>query len=114
MLPVSTRAVARIVSELQLSVQMETELGLRTRSILVYDKQGTHNGLLILSVSTGGLADRAGLRKSEVIYFDEMQSEFYHRLAESRGKPVDLNVAIGAGSASLDNCPKRSVTITLP
>ena len=67
-----------------------------------------------MTVSSGGVADRAGIRKGEVIYFDETQSSFYHRLAENRGKPVDVNVAIGATSGSLDSCPKRAVTVTLP
>ena len=103
-----------VVSELRLSVMLETDLGMRSRAIQVYDDKGERSGLLIMSVTSGGIADRAGLRKNEVIYFDERTSEFYHRLAENRGKPVDLNVAIGPPSISLDKAPKRSVTVTLP
>lgn len=103
-----------VLSELRLSVQLETSLGMRTRAIQVYDNAGAKNGLLIMTVASGGIADRAGLRRDEVIYFDETQSDFYRRLAQNRGKPVDLNVAIGAASAPLDSCPKRSVTVTLP
>lgn len=103
-----------VASEMQLAVLLETDLGIRTRSIQVYDKKGTYNALHVMAISSGGVADRAGIRKGEVIYFDETQSSFYHRLADNRGKPVDVNVAIGATSGSLDSCPKRAVTITLP
>lgn len=103
-----------VASEMQLAILLETDLGIRTRSITVYDNKSSHNALLIMTVSSGGVGDLAGLRKGEVIYFDETQSDFYHRLAESRGKPTDINVAIGATSGSLDSCPKRAVTITLP
>jgi hypothetical protein len=103
-----------VSSEMQLAVTLETNLGIRTRSIQVYDTKGTYNALYVMTVSSGGVADRAGIRKGEVIYFDETQSSFYHRLADNRGKPVDVNVAIGASSGSLDTCPKRAVTITLP
>lgn len=103
-----------VVTEMQLALLLETDLGLRTRSIQVYDSKSSRNALLIMTVTSGGIADRAGLRKGEVIYFDESQSDFYQRLAENRGKPVDVNVAIGATSGSLDSCPKRAVTITLP
>jgi S1-C subfamily serine protease len=99
---------------MQLAVLLETDLGIRTRSIQVYDTKGTYNALYVMAVSSGGVADRAGIRKGEVIYFDETQSSFYHRLADNRGKPVDINVAIGATSGSLDSCPKRAVTVTLP
>lgn len=103
-----------VASEMQLAVLLETDLGIRTRSLQVYDTKGTYNALYVMAVSSGGVADRAGIRKGEVIYFDETQSSFYHRLADNRGKPVDVNVAIGASSGSLDSCPKRAVTITLP
>ena len=103
-----------VASEMQLAVNLETELGIRTRSIQIYDKKGTYNALHVLNVTSGGVADKAGIRKGEVIYFDDTQSAFYHRLADNRGKPVDVNVAIGATSGSLDTCPKRAVTITLP
>lgn len=103
-----------VASEMQLAILLETDLGIRTRSIQVYDSKSSHNALLIMTVSSGGVGDLAGLRKGEVIYFDETQSDFYHRLAENRGKPTDINVAIGATSGSLDSCPKRAVTITLP
>ncbi|MGI8978200.1 MAG: hypothetical protein ACR2FY_03140 [Pirellulaceae bacterium] len=103
-----------VASEMQLALKLETDLGLRSRSIQVYDSKGRRNALYIMTVSSGGIADRAGIRKGEVIYFDETQSAFYHRLADNRGKPVDINVAIGAASSSLDSCPKRAVTITLP
>ncbi|MFN0016968.1 MAG: hypothetical protein ACKVP0_01845 [Pirellulaceae bacterium] len=103
-----------IAGEMQLAILLETDLGIRTRSIQVYDSKATHRALLIMTVTSGGIGDKAGLRKGEVIYFDETQSAFYHRLAENRGKPTDINVAIGATSGSLDTCPKRAVTITLP
>ncbi len=103
-----------VASEMQLAVTLETDLGLRTRSIPVVDKKETYNALYIMTVTSGGIADRAGIRKGEVIYFDETQSAFYHRLAENRGRPIDINVAVGAASSSLDICPKRAVTITLP
>jgi hypothetical protein len=104
-----------VASEMQLALTLETDLGIRTRSTEVYDtKKGRYNALYVMTVSSGGVADRAGIRKGEVIYFDETQSSFYHRLADNRGKPVDVNVAIGATSGSLDSCPKRAVTITLP
>ena len=103
-----------VASEMQLAVTLETDLGLRTRSIEVADKKGKYNALYIMTVTSGGIADRAGLRKGEVIYFDETQSSFYHRLADNRGKPVDLNVAVGAASSPLDICPTRAVTMTLP
>lgn len=103
-----------VATEMQLAVTLETELGLRTRSIQVYDKAGLHNALMIMTVSSGGIADLAGLRTGEVIYFDETQSDFYRRLDENRGQSVDVNVAIGAGSASLDSCPKRSVALAIP
>jgi hypothetical protein len=103
-----------VAREMQLAVTLETGLGLRTRSIQVYDKTGTYRALYVMTVTSGGIADRAGIRKGEVIYFDETQGDFYRRLEENRGKPVDINVAIGAASSSLDTCPKRAVTITLP
>lgn len=103
-----------VASEMRLAILLETDLGVRTRSIQVYDSKTSHNALLIMTVSSGGVGDLAGLRKGEVIYFDETQSDFYHRLDENRGKPTDINVAIGATSGSLDSCPKRAVTITLP
>jgi hypothetical protein len=104
-----------VASEMQLALTLETDLGIRTRSTEVYDtKKGRYNALYIMTISSGSVADRAGIRKGEVIYFDETQSSFYHRLADNRGKPVDVNIAIGATSGSLDSCPKRAVTITLP
>jgi hypothetical protein len=103
-----------VAGEMQLAILLETDLGIRTRSIQVYDSKSSHNALLIMTVTSGGVGDLAGLRRGEVIYFDETQSGFYRRLAESRGQPTDINVAIGATSGSLDNCPKRAVTITLP
>ena len=104
-----------VASEMQLAVTLETELGLRTRSIQVYNNKGdVYNALMIMTVSSGGIADRAGLRTGETIYFDETQSEFYHRLDESRGQSVDINVAIGAASASLDKCVIRPVTLVVP
>ena len=103
-----------VLTEMQLAVTLETKLGLRTRSVQVYDSNSRHNALLIMTVSSGGVADRAGLRTGEVIYFDETQSDFYHRLDKNRGQSVDVNVAIGATSASLDTCPKRAVTLALP
>lgn len=103
-----------VAGEMQLAILLETDLGIRTRSIQVYDSKASHNALLIMTVTSGGVGDLAGLRKGEVIYFDETQSDFYRRLADNRGQPTDINVAIGATSGSLDSCPKRAVTITLP
>jgi hypothetical protein len=38
-----------VASEMQLAVLLETDLGIRTRSIQVYDKKGTYNALHVMA-----------------------------------------------------------------
>lgn len=104
------------INETRTALQLEADLGIRTLRTQVYDAANprTYNGLRLVLIIPAGVADRGGMRRDEVIYFEGTTSEFFHMLEQNRGKPVTLNVASGTSTNSLDKCPKRQITLTVP
>ena len=107
-------AVFYSVGEIRLAVNLESDLGMATRKIQVWDSKGTHNALRIMVVVPGSHADRAGLKIGEVIVIDGTVSDFYQRMEENRGKQYSFNVSGTPVAGSIENLPQRQVTVTVP
>lgn len=107
-------AVLYSVTEMRTAVNLETDLGMATRRIEVWDSKGTHNALKIMVVVPGSQADRAGLKIGEVVVVEGTVSDFYQRMQENRGKTYTLNVCGPAVGGSIENLPQRQVTVPVP
>lgn len=94
--------------------QVEKTLGLSLSQIQVVRDNHVESALHITAVEDGGVAHTAGLAKDEVILVEGTMDEFITRLHESKGKDVDVNVATGAAAKPVQNCPQRSVTLSVP
>jgi len=69
---------------------------------------------LIESLTSGGVAHQAGLQKNDVVLFEGTVTEYLQTLYENRGKEVNINVATGALTKSVESCPQRTVTLVVP
>jgi hypothetical protein len=107
-------AVFYAVTEIRTAVNLESDLGLATRRIEVWDSKGTHHALKVMVVVPGSQADRAGLKIGEVIVVQGTVSDFYQRMQESRGNQYSFNVAGPPVGGSIENLPKRQVTVMVP
>ena len=108
------KAVAYVVGNMWTAMDLEKDLGLRTMRSDVSDGKKTSNVLRIVLVLPGSDADKAGLKSGEVIVLEETVDEFYQRLAENRGKRVDLHVSGPPVGGSINNVPQRQVPIVVP
>lgn len=107
-------AAWQVYSRMDREKQVEKNLGFSLSQIQVVRDSHVELALQITAVEDGGVAHTAGLAKDEVILVEGTIDEFIKRLHEGRGKDVDVNVATGAASKPVQNCPQRSVTLSIP
>jgi hypothetical protein len=107
-------AAWQVYSRMDREKQVEKNLGFSLSQIQVVRDSHVELALQITAVEDGGAAHTAGLTKDEVILVEGTIDELIKRLHESRGKDVDVNVATGAVATPVQNCPQRSVTLTVP
>ena len=97
---------------------LEQELGFTYTTDQVWDfsrNNRMEEVVMVKSVTPGGVFDQAGIRESDAIVTNLTVREWFATLDENRGKQVDLTVATGVTPmTSLDKCPKRTVTVTIP
>jgi hypothetical protein len=107
-------AAWQVYGRIQREREVEKILGFSLSQIQVVRDNHVEFALQITAVEDGGIAHTAGLAKDEVILVEGTIDEFIKRLHESRGKDVDVNVATGAVATPVQNCPQRSVTLSVP
>ena len=94
---------------------MQKDLGLSTERVYVTANNNPLFALEVTSVKSGGVADRAGLRKTDVILVQDGQVDnFYLELNRLRGKDVSLNVAGKAAHQPLEKCQQWQVSLPIP
>jgi hypothetical protein len=93
---------------------VERELGVSLSEVMLTSNNTAVWGLKVTGVRSGSIADLAGLRSGEVIVVEGRIQEFYDLVETNRGKQIDVNVATGLVTQSLQNCPQRSVTLAVP
>jgi len=94
---------------------MQKDLGLSTERVYVIENNNPLFALEVANVKSGGVADRAGLRKTDVILVQDGEIEnFYLELNRLRGKEVDLNVAGKAANQPLEKCQQWQVSLPIP
>ncbi|MDX1948425.1 MAG: hypothetical protein SFU86_23760 [Pirellulaceae bacterium] len=103
-------AVARIRTE----SLVERQLGLSFGRQPFVHKSEFVSCLKITSVTSGSAADQAGLKVGEVLVISGTIDEFLDLMHDNFGKDMDINVATPNGSQALENCPQRSVTLSIP
>jgi hypothetical protein len=95
--------------------ELQKDLGLTTQHVYVIDNNNPRSALEITHVKSGGVADKAGLRETDVIIVqDGMTDRFYLDLNQLRGKDVDLHIAGKAAHQPLEKCTQWDVTVPIP
>jgi hypothetical protein len=107
-------AVWETVARIRLERSIESRLGMTVDEVPLVHGTEVVWGLAITGLSAGKPAHAAGLTTSDVILLSGTADELLARLDRERGKSIDLNIATGATSQSVQNCPQRSVTIDIP
>lgn len=107
-------AVWEVVARIRLERSIESRLGMTVDEVPLVHGTEVAWGLEITGLSAGKPAHTAGLTTSDVILVSGTVDELLARLDRDRGKSIDLNVATGATTQSVQNCPQRSVTIDIP
>lgn len=100
--------------ESRAALGMDRELGLLSRRIKIVSNNQEAQGLHVLTVLPGGIADQAGLNAGDVILPGGTLVEHYQMLEQNRGQQVNLNVAFGADLAPVEDCPQRQVPVIVP
>ena len=94
---------------------VQEDLGLSTERVYVVDNNNPTFALEVTGVKSGGVADQAGLRKTDVILVQDGQvDEFYVELNRLRGKDVSINVAGNAAHQPLEKCRQWQVSLPIP
>jgi hypothetical protein len=107
-------AAWQVYGRIQRERDVEKRLGFSLSQIQVVHNNRVISALQITAIEDGGIAHKAGLLKDEVIVVESTIDEFFKLLNEQRGKDVDVNVATGAAAKQVQNCPQRSVTLSVP
>ena len=107
-------AAWHVLSRIQTERLVEQKLGLSLTAIMIDRNKRTETGLLVESITNGGAAHLAGVQKNDVILIEGTVAEYIQTLYANRGKEVNLNVATGAASKSVESCPQRVVTLVVP
>jgi hypothetical protein len=107
-------AVWEVVARIRLERAIEFNLGMTVKEVPLVHGTEIVGGLAITGLSAGKPAHVAGLTTSDVILLSGTANELLARLDRDRGKRIDLNIATGATTQSVQNCPQRSVTIDIP
>ena len=103
-----------VVARIQTERLVEQKLGLSMKPVMIDYNQRSETGLLIDGITSGGVAHQAGLQTNDVILFEGTVAEYIETLYANRGKEVNINVATGALSKSVESCPQRTVTVVVP
>jgi hypothetical protein len=94
---------------------VQNDLGLSTQRVYVLDNNNPLFALEVTNVTSGGVADRAGLRVTDVILVQDGEIDnFYLELNRLRGKQVALNVAGQAANQPLEKCQQWQVSLPIP
>lgn len=107
-------AAWHVLARIQTERLVEQKLGLSLKQIMIDHNQRSETGLLVESIMGGGAAHQAGLQKNDVVLIEGTVTEYMQTLYANRGKEVNLNVATGALSKSVESCPQRVVTVVVP
>ncbi|MCI0359755.1 MAG: hypothetical protein L0211_14865 [Planctomycetaceae bacterium] len=107
-------AAWHVLSRIQTERLIEQKLGLSLKPVMIDHNQRIETGLLVESITGGGAAHQAGLQKNDVVLIGGTVAEYLQTLYENRGKEVNINVATGALSKSVESCPQRTVTLAIP
>jgi hypothetical protein len=107
-------AVWEAAARIRLERSIESRLGMTVDEVPLVHGTDVVWGLAITGLSAGKPAHAAGLTTSDVILVSGTADELLARLDQDRGKSIDLNIATGATTQSVQNCPQRSVTIDIP
>jgi hypothetical protein len=107
-------AAWHVLARIQTERLIEQKLGLSLSPVMIDHHQHTETGLLIESLTNGGVAHQAGLQKNDVVLVEGTVTEYLQTLYENRGKEVNINVATGALTKSVESCPQRTVTLVIP
>jgi len=107
-------AAWHVLSRIQTERLVEQKLGLSLQAVMIDHNQRTETGLLVESITGGGVAHQAGLQKNDVILFEGTVAEYMQLIYANRGKEVNINVATGALNKSVESCPQRTVTVVVP
>jgi hypothetical protein len=107
-------AVWETVARIRLERSIESRLGMTVDEVPLVHGTDVVWGLAITGLSAGKPAHAVGLTTSDVILLSGTADELLARLDRDRGKSIDLNIATGATTQSVQNCPQRSVTIDIP
>ena len=107
-------AAWHVLARIQTERLVEQKLGLSLKPVMIDHNQRSETGLLIDGITNGEIAHQAGLQTNDVILIEVTVAEYLQTLYANRGKEVNLNVATGAVSKSVESCPQRVVTIVMP
>ena len=99
--------------------KMQNDLGFTylPRTVFDPDTGDVTNVLEVLTISTGGPLDQAGVVKGDLIVLEGMAIDFLKKLDEQRGQAVDIGVANYAASSAnsdIDEATLRTATVHVP
>jgi hypothetical protein len=106
-------AVAYVVGNMWMAMDLEKDFGIRTRAASLGREANlprSENPHCL----PGSDAQLAGIQQGEVIVIDGTIDEFYENMQQNRGKQLDINVAAAPVGGSIEKTPRRTVTITVP
>jgi hypothetical protein len=108
-------AAYEVYARLSMERSVEQNLGLSLKHVQVVREKHVVSALQVAAIEDGGVAHQAGLQTGEVIVVETTIDELIKVLYENRGKDVDINVATAAAmNTAVENCPQRSVTLSVP
>jgi hypothetical protein len=103
------------VSSIIIRRSMQADLGFVTERVYVVDNSEAVFALEVTGVTSGGVADKAGLHEHDVILVpDGSISRFFQDLNKQRGKDFDINIAGAAANQPLEKCPQWVLTLPIP
>lgn len=103
-----------VYARIQTEALIEQKLGFSVRPVMIDHNKQSVTGLLIDGITGGGVAHQAGLQTNDVILIDVAPAEYFQTLFDNRGKEVNINVATGAVTKSVESCPQRTVSVVVP
>jgi hypothetical protein len=103
-----------VYARIQTERLIEQKFGFSIRPVSIDHNERSVTGLLIDGITNGGVAHQAGLQTNDVILFEGTTAEYLQTLFDNRGKEVNINVATGALTKSVESCPQRSVSVVVP
>jgi len=96
------------------TVNLQNDLGFNAMEQYVDHGQYFNSAPVITRIEPGGLFDKAGVKRDDVLIIDSTEEDFYLMLEENRGKQVTINIAVDGANGSLDTATQKAVTITIP